>query len=213
MVRKFANQKPEIMRKTTTLLSFLMLLSVGMWASPDTVEMIDNVFVPDTVTITEGDTIVWVNNGSNIHTATSGSNCTENGIWNSGNMTQGETYQFVFDTTGEFPYYCIPHCGIGMTGHVTVESGPVGTGEAFAAAQIELFPNPVGDQLRIDLSNIDGSSMDLQIYDLTGKEVLRQSDVSGNSFNVDTSPLRPGLYVVRLSIDGQATAIEKLHKR
>ncbi len=70
-----------------------------------------------------GDFVRWVYNTTVTitHTTTSGSPCASNGIW-SGTLTLS-TPQFTQGfpgPPGAFPYFCIPHCGLGMTGQVTV---------------------------------------------------------------------------------------------
>jgi plastocyanin len=82
----------------------------------------DNFFSPKNVSIAQGDTIVWFNSGSMVHTATSGSNGVMNGVWNSGNIGSGGSFTRVFnDSVGVYNYYCIPHwSSFGMVGTVTV---------------------------------------------------------------------------------------------
>ena len=86
-----------------------------------TVEIIDNSFSPENLTISEGDTVIWINKGSMIHTTTSGTDCEPDEGWNSGNLSPEESFSFIFTSQGTFDYFCIPHCEMGMTGSVTVE--------------------------------------------------------------------------------------------
>ena len=86
-----------------------------------TVEVMDNSFSPESLTISEGDTVIWINKGSSTHTSTSGTDCEPDEIWNSGNLPPEESFSFVFTSRGTFDYFCIPHCEMGMTGSITVE--------------------------------------------------------------------------------------------
>lgn len=86
-----------------------------------TVEIIGNSFSPESLSISVGDTVVWINTGSTIHTSTSGSDCDSDGNWDSGSLSPEESFSYVFSTGGTFEYFCIPHCELGMTGSVTVE--------------------------------------------------------------------------------------------
>ncbi|MFE0044273.1 cupredoxin domain-containing protein [Streptomyces albireticuli] len=70
-------------------------------------------FVPSSVTIRVGDTVRWTNNDSATHTSTS-----DNGVWNSGNLTAGTSFRHTFRTAGSFSYHCAIHPS--MTGTVTV---------------------------------------------------------------------------------------------
>jgi len=89
------------------------------------VEMRDNVFSPQDLTVSFGDTVEWVNVGNNGHSSTSGSGCTGDGLWDSGVLASGGKFAVVFDSThvnktGTIPYFCIPHCALNMKGTVTV---------------------------------------------------------------------------------------------
>jgi len=104
------------------------------------VEMTDNlVFEPAEITVSVGDTVTWENVGSVPHSVTAyeeqlpdGATYFASGGFDSesaardaypteGAVDGGETYEHTFETTGEFPYFCIPH-EAGMKGTVVVES-------------------------------------------------------------------------------------------
>ena len=72
-------------------------------------------FVPETMTIDAGTTVVWVNGGRGVHTVTDGG-----GEWDSGSLAPGEKFTRTFDRPGSYPYYCIPHRAMGMTGTIIV---------------------------------------------------------------------------------------------
>ncbi|MCA9294021.1 MAG: IPTL-CTERM sorting domain-containing protein [Phycisphaerales bacterium] len=81
-------------------------------------------FSPSTLTIDQGDTVEWHWTAGS-HTVTSGpASCVPDGLFdvplNSANAVQS----MVFNSAGAFPYFCQPHCGIGMTGTITVNAGP-----------------------------------------------------------------------------------------
>ena len=104
------------------------------------VGMSQNAYLPDTVEIPVGETLVWGNNGSRGHTVTAyesglpedaaffasgGFESTEAARegWNSGgggNIAPGETFEHTFETAGEHSYFCIPHERNGMVGTVVV---------------------------------------------------------------------------------------------
>jgi plastocyanin len=90
-----------------------------------------DVFVPDTVTISVGDTVrwTWAEGG---HSVTSGDPCTVDGQFCSPDDTNcdqgilsdlGTVYEHTFDQAGTYNYFCFAHCAIGMTGVVNVISG------------------------------------------------------------------------------------------
>ena len=90
-----------------------------------------DVFVPDTVNISVGDTVrwTWAEGG---HSVTSGPPCVPDSQYCSPNDMNcfpgtvsniGFVYQHTFTEPGAYSYHCIVHCVIGMTGVVNVSGG------------------------------------------------------------------------------------------
>lgn len=76
-------------------------------------------FLPVTVTVKKGQAVSWTwDEGA--HSVTSGSSCKGDGKFDSGQQAPPFTFTQVFDTAGSFPYFCTPHCGVGMAGTVVV---------------------------------------------------------------------------------------------
>lgn len=75
------------------------------------------VFEPADITVEPGTVVTWTNNNDIIHTTTS-----DAGVWDSGNLNPGETFSYLFNVLGDFPYHCTPHPF--MTGNVTVMIPP-----------------------------------------------------------------------------------------
>lgn len=80
--------------------------------TPCAVQMRDNNFSPATARVTVGSTVRWTNAGASPHTSTSTT-------WDSGTLTNGQTFERAFPTAGSFGYQCIFHSG--MNGTVLVE--------------------------------------------------------------------------------------------
>ena len=102
-----------------------------------------DVFVPDTVTISVGDTVrwTWAEDG---HSVTSGDPCTPDEQFCSPDDTNcdqgilsdlGTVYEHTFDQAGTYNYFCFAHCAIGMTGVVNV----------FSPSDILLYGSTGGD--------------------------------------------------------------------
>jgi len=75
-------------------------------------------FDPPVSVVEQGDYVQWKNNGTGSHTTTSGTPCVANGVWN---VPLGPGVQFMrqfVEPAGNLPYFCVPHCGLGMTGSV-----------------------------------------------------------------------------------------------
>ena len=81
----------------------------------------NNKFVPDSLTVKTGTTVTWVNQDGFVHTVTSGTSPSErSGLFDSGNLSGGETFSFTFDQPGTYDYFCIPHFSLGMIGKIIV---------------------------------------------------------------------------------------------
>lgn len=95
-------------------------------------------------TITEGDTIVW-DNVAGVHTVTqcdeSFSTCPPSGGFDSGTLTQGQTYSRSFASAGTFYYYCAFHPSE-MRGRITVQQAATATPTPEPTA--EPTPTPEG---------------------------------------------------------------------
>jgi len=70
-------------------------------------------FVPDTLTVLKGTTVLWTNGDSTLHTVTSGSpEFGNSGIgteFDSSYLAAGKTFQHQFNIAGTFDYYCTLH--------------------------------------------------------------------------------------------------------
>ena len=81
------------------------------------VDMKDTEYVPPDVTVARGETITWTNSDPYAHTVTKESGP---GIqFDSGDITEGETFAQKFDAPGTIDYVCTIHPN--QTGTVTVE--------------------------------------------------------------------------------------------
>lgn len=86
---------------------------------PGHVHMASNQFNPADLTIQAGETVTWHNHDGLPHTATSSDNPP---LFNSGDVPNGGTFAFTFDTPGTYDYFCTYHTLQGMTGTIVVEA-------------------------------------------------------------------------------------------
>ena len=79
--------------------------------------------------------------------------------------------------------------------------------EPLAVALAPAYPNPAGDAVTLAYEIEQAGSVDLVVYDVLGREVVRVVEgvqAAGRHVEtVDTSGLAPGIYVARLTVDGQ----------
>jgi plastocyanin len=98
----------------------LLAVSSGITAnaqpSPATAEVtIDNFsFGPQTVTVSVGATVTWINRDDIPHTVVS-----TDGVFNSKVKDTDEKFSYTFSKAGTYPYYCSVHPK--MTGKVVVQ--------------------------------------------------------------------------------------------
>ncbi|WP_178988750.1 endonuclease [Winogradskyella schleiferi] len=80
--------------------------------------------------------------------------------------------------------------------------------DEFNASNIKLYPNPVNNNLTLDLkSNVDTS---IEIYDILGKRVLKNTINKTSALNLQA--LKSGIYIVKIT-QGNSTITKKLVKQ
>src|SRR3990172_2628765 len=76
-------------------------------------------FIPSSVSIMKGDTVVWSNDDTAAHTVTSGSPADgPSGMFDSSLLIGGKSFEHTFDSSGSVDYFCMVHPW--MTGSVQV---------------------------------------------------------------------------------------------
>lgn len=81
-------------------------------AEANTVTIQNFAFNPGTLTVKQGTKVTWTNQDSATHKIKSAT-------FNSGDLHQGDTFAFTFNTKGSFDYSCAIHPS--MTGKIVVE--------------------------------------------------------------------------------------------
>lgn len=131
-------------------------------------------FVPASIVINTGDTVIWRNTDVLNHTVTAGNPCSPNGQFNSGVMDPDAEFSFTFNTVGDYNYYCLFHCLGGMTGDVTVEDAPTPVPAPVPTATLsQNFPNPFNPATTITYSLPVRARAVVGIYDSEGALVVR----------------------------------------
>ncbi len=99
------------MRKHKSFLALYVLIilacamGANVQAQPTTrVEISDNSFQPDIISIPAGTTVIWTNDDTTDHTVTS-----DDSAFHSGYIAPGGHYSRLFDTPGDYPYHCNIH--------------------------------------------------------------------------------------------------------
>jgi plastocyanin len=101
--------------------AFLLGWTVVANAATITVDVKSNLFSPSDVAIKTGDTVRWVFD-QGVHTTTS-----SDGLWDSGVLSPGSTFEHTFNDPGNFAYICALHfacCDMAGTIHVSKPKKP-----------------------------------------------------------------------------------------
>ncbi len=78
---------------------------------------------------------------------------------------------------------------------------------------INIYPNPTTDYVSISMNTENSSNINISIYDITGKEIIKSSEGNINGtkiINIPLNELSSGNYIIRISIDNEPIAIKKL---
>ena len=81
------------------------------------VKVVDNLYQPNSTTVSVGDSIVWSWQGNNQHSVT----FTQTNGPDSGILGPGSTFKVVETQSGVYTYYCKVHGASVMSGTVTVQ--------------------------------------------------------------------------------------------
>jgi hypothetical protein len=60
---------------------------------------------------------------------------------------------------------------------------------------IKLFPNPMHEQARIEIDEVDNLSYSIELYDLSGKLVRHEMNLSGSVYVLQRNELPSGIYI------------------
>lgn len=66
--------------------------------------------------------------------------------------------------------------------------------------KISIFPNPAKNKIHV--SNIDVNSIEIRIFNVLGKQVFHQSEISKKG--IDVSNFNKGIYIIKIDVDGKS---------
>ncbi|HLH24190.1 MAG TPA: hypothetical protein VK066_16835 [Chloroflexota bacterium] len=78
----------------------------------------DNYFLPASVTVRAPTTVVWINQGTTVHSVRSGT-------WDSGPMVPGQAFWRIFTIPGEYWFTDPMYTDDGMNGYITLQVNPI----------------------------------------------------------------------------------------
>jgi plastocyanin len=188
------------------LLIFLIVIAGSSYSQVvHTIVITDFEFTPKNLTVLVGDTVRWsYTTGSFAHNVKA-----DDGSFTSGVPALPPwTYNHVFTSAGNNPYYCEPHGGpggFGMSGVVIVQD-PVGVDdEQLIADKFELmqnYPNPFNPSTNIQYAISDRQFVSLKIFNILGDEVAilvnEEKDRGVYDVTFNATGLSSGMYLYKL---------------
>ncbi len=158
------------MRYPCLLIVATLLLASATFAETHTVTTSGFSFDPSSLDVQPGDEIIFEIAGT--HTATSGSSCASDGLFDFSAGTNSWTVpDSVAGTTVD--YFCVPHCAMGMTGVINVAS--LGGGDTMA------------------LISVTSAAADHFYW-------YRNDSIGGDTFYIDTDTHHP--YQIAIEVEG-----------
>ena len=167
----------QINLRSTLAVGLLLFVMHGIYAqTTHNVNVTNNLFTPEVITISLGDEVIWTNS-EGFHNVNGTTGTFPDNPESFGNNTgNGWTYSYTFNTPGIYDYQCDPHVGLGMVGQVIVE--------APASA------------LTINFSDMNphvGQDLWLRVEDAaSGDELFRGSEVVTASFSMVVPGIETG---------------------
>jgi plastocyanin len=91
--------------------AFVSAQGASITIQPNSATLGDKAYVPNPAEVKVGESVTWTNDDSQIHTATSGTVGGEDSgsVFDSGILSPKATFDFTFDTAGEYSFYCTLH--------------------------------------------------------------------------------------------------------
>jgi plastocyanin len=137
-------------------------------------------FQPPSVTINQGDSVVWTQKDSTQHTSTS-----DTSLWDSGLLSLNRTFTSTFANAGTFPYHCTPHASF-MKGTVVVQTTTV-TNPPPTAPTLSV-PQFTSGKFQFSVSGTAGQNYIVQASaDLTNWSTIQTNKPTANVFSITDS--------------------------
>ena len=180
------------------LLTLFTVATLGISQSSATIHNVSvtsNVFTPSSLTINQGDTVRWTNNGGFHNVDGSLATYPNNPVGFTNGAASGAswTYDFTFNTPGTYDYECTPHAGVGMVGTITVNAVATPCADLFFSEYIEGSSN----NKALEIYNPTGASISLTGYEVktfnngnttaTNTQALSGTIASGATYNIVNS--------------------------
>jgi plastocyanin len=127
-------------------------------ANAQTIDIGDNTFTSNDLTVPVGTKVVWTHKGQRPHTVTA-----KDQSFNSGQMANAQTFEQTFSAPGEYPYFCEFHEGM---------EGVIRVGDAGAAPPAQ--PALAAAEVTVSMKDFDFEPLDIRVK--AGSTVIWKND-------------------------------------
>jgi len=202
--------------KKTILSLVLIVFCANSYSTTFDITNVGFTFSPATITITQNDNVTFTL--ATLHDAVEVSFAT----WNANGISPIIGFSVPFGggslsgsglSIGTHYYICQNHGFLGMKGTIIVEP-PASVPETTIESNLLIYPNPVKDNITIQLNPPTSKVVEIKLFNLEGKLVnvlLPKTDVSG--LFVHSFPLNnvagQGVYFIQIS-ENEKTAYQKI---
>ena len=97
----------------------------------------------------------------------------------------------------------VTHAALDPSEFIDLDSNTTNINDIYAVEATQLYPNPASDIITINVINkMNGSNVDVQIFDLSGKIILNESFSAienRNHININTQSIKSGIYFIKIN--------------
>lgn len=117
-----------------------------------------------------------------------------------------ESYNNLATTTATFDH-------VSVTGNPFPLAGPGVDNTLEEQSKVKIFPNPTSGEVTIDLGELSGKPVQVQIFNTQGQQIeTYQFGEALEQERIDLSPYSEGVYWIRVQAEGMAPVTEKIFK-
>ena len=198
------------MKKITTLILSIFLLTSLFSQTTHTVNAGSYYYNPTDLIIELGDSVVWINEGGfhdvngNIETTTGNPyNNPETFDSPPTGLPGNIIFAYKFTIAGTYNYDCSvgSHAANGMVGSVIVDPGEPTAINNVDFIDLQVFPNPSDGEFIINMQSYNGD-FKAEVFDIMGRSLIKT-----NNLNFSLKQFPSGLYLLRVDFENSSKDI------
>jgi len=190
----------------------LTIATVCMKAASYTVTVSGLTYAPAALTVTVGDVVTIIANGTHPLVEVSQTTWNANGTTplGGGFGTKTSTFTFTISTANTIYYVCSNHASMGMKGQINVNAATGVTENSNVLSNLSVFPNPAKDnKFSVKFNTTENVNVTAKLYSVCGQEV--EALVANKEFNAGVSTINielqsntpSGIYFLQLTYNSK----------